>query len=88
MENLRQLLITKNTENILNFIKDNNLSVDTPLHYGTTSLMYASFYNDKNTTEELIKLGADVHKKDKYGLSPMAYAISMNCVDVVKILLK
>ncbi|CZE49476.1 ankyrin repeat domain-containing protein [Campylobacter geochelonis] len=84
MENFRQILKSKDTANILLFIKDNNISVDTPLHYGVTPLMYSSFYNDENTTRELIKLGADIHKKDKYGLSPMAYAISMNCVGVVK----
>ena len=86
MENFRQILKSKNTTNILNFMKDNNISVDTPLHYGVTPLMYASFYNDENTVKELIKLGADIHKKDKYGLNALAYAISMNSLEVVKLL--
>ena len=43
MENFRQILKSKNTTNILNFMKDNNISVDTPLHYGVTPLMYAGF---------------------------------------------
>ena len=87
MENFRQILKSKNTTNILNFMKDNNLSANTELHRGVTPLMYSSFYNDLNTTKELIKLGADVHKKDKYGLSPLAYAIENNSTKTVKILL-
>ena len=87
MENFRQILKSKNTTNILNFMKDNNLIANTELHRGVTPLMYSSFYNDLNTTKELIKLGADVHKKDKYGLSPLAYAIENNSTKTVKILL-
>ena len=87
MENFRQILKSKNTTNILNFMKDNNLSANTELHRGVTPLMYSSFYNDLNTTKELIKLGANVHKKDKYGLSPLAYAIENNSTKTVKILL-
>ena len=83
---LRDFLKQKDTNKVLNYIKDNNLSADIEIEDGTTPLMYSSFYNDTNTTKELIKLGADVHKKDKYGLSPMAYAISMNSLNVIKLL--
>ncbi|MCR8685686.1 ankyrin repeat domain-containing protein, partial [Campylobacter ureolyticus] len=83
---LRDFLKQKDTNKVLNYIKDNNLSADIEIEDGTTPLMYSSFYNDTNTTKELIKLGADVHKKDKYKLNSMAYAISMGNIDIVKIL--
>ena len=88
MENLRLLLKSQNTQEILAYMKDNNISADEPLHYGVTPLMYASFYNDIDTTKELIALGADPHKKDRYKLSPMAYAIGNNSIETVKILLE
>ena len=83
---LRDALKQKDTNKVLSYLKDNNLSVDIEIEDGTIPLMYSSFYNDLNTTKELINLGANVHKKDKYGLNPMAYAISMGNIDIVKIL--
>ena len=82
---LRDALKKKDTNKVLSYLKDNNLSVDIEIEDGTTPLMYSSFYNDLNTTKELINLGADIHKKDKYGLNPMAYAISMNSLNVIKL---
>ena len=78
MENFRQILKSKNTKNILNFMKDNNISIDTPLHYGVTPLMYASFYYDEKTMKELLNLGANPNLKDSYGISPLVYAIENN----------
>ncbi|MCR8685716.1 ankryin, partial [Campylobacter ureolyticus] len=75
---LRKALMDKDTNKVLNFIKDNNLSADVTMLDKRTPLMYSSFYNDTNTTKELIKLGADVHKKDRYELNALAYAISIN----------
>ncbi|CZE48104.1 ankyrin repeat domain-containing protein [Campylobacter geochelonis] len=83
---LRSALKDKNTTKVLNYLKEHNLSVDVKIEDGTTPLMYSSFYDDINTTKELIKLGANIHQKDKYKLSPLAYAISMNNIDIVKIL--
>ena len=87
MENFRQILKSKNTTDILRFMKDNNIGVDTPLHYGVTPLMYASFYDDEETIKELIKLGADTNATDRYKLSPIAYAIENNSTKAVKTLL-
>ncbi|QKF86254.1 ankyrin domain-containing protein [Campylobacter blaseri] len=84
---LRQYLKDKDTNKVLNFLKDNNLSVDVRLQYNTTPLMYSSFYNDLNTSKELIKLGANIRAKDRYSLAPLAYAISHNSIDVVKLLI-
>lgn len=50
--------------------------------------MYSSFRNDINTSSALINLGADIRAKDRFGLSPMAYAIMLNSVDTAKILLE
>ena len=87
MENFRQILKSKNTTNILNFMKDNNISVDTPLHYGVTPLMYASFYDDEKTMKEFIKIGADTNATDKYKLNALAYAIENNSTKTFKLLL-
>ena len=84
---LKKLLKSKNTNKILSFMKDNNISVDYRLYGGVTPLMYASFWGDENTTKELINLGADIRAKDEQGLNPFAYALSMNSIKVVKILL-
>ncbi|MDY5928479.1 MAG: ankyrin repeat domain-containing protein [Candidatus Onthovivens sp.] len=84
---LKKLLKSKNTNKILSFMKDNNISVDYRLYGGVTPLMYASFWGDENTTKELINLGADIRAKDEQGLNPFAYALSMNSIGVVKILL-
>ena len=84
---LRQALMIKDTNKVVNFIKDNNLSVNLKMLDGRTPIMYSSFYNDINTTKELINLGADVHLKDRYKLNALAYAISTNSAKVVKFLL-
>ncbi len=84
---LKRLLKSKQTDKILKFMKDNNLSVDHIMHGGVTPVMYSSFWDDTNTTQELIKLGADIHKKDEYKLSAMAYAIENNATKAVRLLL-
>nr|WP_315047545.1 ankyrin repeat domain-containing protein [uncultured Campylobacter sp.] len=84
---LKRLLKSKQTDEILKFMKDNNLSVDHIMHGGVTPVMYSSFWNDTNTTQELIKIGADIHKKDEYKLSAMAYAIENNATKAVRLLL-
>jgi len=53
-----------------------------------TPLMYSSFRNDANTFNALLNVGADIRAKDRFGLSPMAYAIMLNSVDTAKILLE
>ena len=84
---LKRLLKSKQTDEILKFMKDNNLTVEHTMHGGVTPVMYSSFWNDTNTTQELIKLGADIHKKDEYKLSAMAYAIENNSTKAVRLLL-
>ena len=85
---LRAALDRKDTDFVVKFIKDNNLSVDVSMRDKRTPLMYSSFRNDVNTSNALINLGADIRAKDRFGLSPMAYAIMLNSLDTAKILLE
>lgn len=84
---LRSYLKAKDTNSLLNFIKDNNLSVDTRMMYNLTPLMYSSFYDDEVTSKELLNLGANPNLKDSYNLSPLAYAIENNSTKTFKLLL-
>ena len=85
---LRAALDRKDTDFVVKFIKDNNLTADVSMRDKRTPLMYSSFRNDVNTSNALINLGADIRAKDRFGLSPMAYAIMLNSLDTAKILLE
>ena len=82
---LRAALDRKDTDFVVKFIKDN---ADVEMRDKRTPLMYSSFRNDANTFNALLNLGADIRAKDRFGLSPMAYAIMLNSVDTAKILLE
>ena len=84
---LRAALDRKDTNFVVKFIKDNNLTADVEMRDKRTPLMYSSFRNDVNTSSTLINLGADIRAKDRFGLSPMAYAIMLNSLDTTKMLL-
>ena len=86
-ENFRKLLKSKQTDQILKFMQDNNISIDSPLIDGVTPLMYASFYDDEVTAKRLIDMGANARAKDNYKLSPLAYAIENNSTKTAKLLL-
>ena len=86
-ENFCKLLKSKQTDQILKFMQDNNISIDSPLIDGVTPLMYASFYDDEVTAKRLIDMGANAHARDSYKLSPLAYAIENNSTKTVKLLL-
>ena len=85
---LRVALDRKDTDFVIKFIKDNNLTADVSMRDKRTPLMYSSFRNDVNTSNALINLGADIRAKDRFGLSPMAYAIMLNSLDTAKMLLE
>nr|WP_314238797.1 ankyrin repeat domain-containing protein [uncultured Campylobacter sp.] len=85
---LRAALDRKDTDFVVKFIKDNNLTADVEMRDKRTPLMYSSFRNDVNTFNALLNLGANIRAKDRFGLSPMAYAIMLNSVDTTKILLE
>ncbi len=81
---LRVALENKDTNKVLSFLKDNNLSVDVRMLAKRTPLMYSTFHNDANTTKELLKLNADFNTTDRYKISPLSYAISNNSIETVK----
>ncbi len=85
---LRAALDRKDTDFVVKFIKDNNLTADVRMRDKRTPLMYSSFRNDVNTFNALLNLGADIMVKDRFGLSPMAYAIMLNSLDTTKMLLE
>ena len=85
--NLKKLFKSKQTDQILKFMQDNNISIDSPLIDGVTPLMYASFYDDEVTAKRLIDMGANARAKDNYKLSPLAYAIENNSTKTAKLLL-
>ena len=86
-ENFRKLLKSKQAEQILKFMQDNNISIDSPVIDGVTPLMYASFYDDEATAKRLIDMGANSRAQDNYKLSPLAYAIENNSTKTAKLLL-
>ena len=86
-ENFRKLLKSKQTDQILKFMQDNNISIDSPVIDGVTPLMYASFYDDEATAKRLIDMGANAHAQDNYKLSPLAYAIENNSTKTAQLLL-
>ena len=86
-ENFRKLLKSKQTDQILKFMQDNNISINSPLIDGVTPLMYASFYDDEAAAKRLIDMGANARAKDNYKLSPLAYAIENNSTKTAKLLL-
>ena len=53
---LRAALDRKDTDFVVKFIKDNNLSVDVSMRDKRTPLMYSSFRNDVNTFNALLNL--------------------------------
>nr|WP_314166378.1 ankyrin repeat domain-containing protein [uncultured Campylobacter sp.] len=87
LKKLRLMLKAKDTRGVLNFLKDNNLSVNLQMYAGTSPLIYSAFYDDENTAKELIKLGADIEHQDKYKLNPLAYAIANNSLKTFKTLI-
>ena len=73
MEYFRKLLRSKDTARILTFMREQRITAGDPLHFGITAIMYSSFYNDANTTEELIYHGADINRTDDFSHSALCY---------------
>lgn len=88
MEYFRKLLHSKDTARILAFMREQRITAGDPLHFGITAIMYSSFYNDANTTEELIYHGADINRTDDFSHSALSYAIENNSTAAVEVLLK
>lgn len=59
-------------------------------HYTTSSTAFLEAINTKNiaVVEKFIEMNADVNKASKVGVYPLNLAISLNCEDIVDLLLK
>ena len=88
MEYFCKLLRSKDTARILAFMQEQRITAGDPLHFGITAIMYSSFYNDANTTEELIYHGADINRTDDFSHSALSYAIENNSTAAAEVLLK
>lgn len=88
MEYFCKLLRSKDTARILAFMQERRITAGDPLHFGITAIMYSSFYNDANTTEELIYHGADINRTDDFSHSALSYAIENNSTAAAEVLLK
>ena len=88
MEYFCKLLRSKDTARILAFMREQRITAGDPLHFGITAIMYSSFYNDANTTEELIYHGADINRTDDFSHSALSYAIENNSTAAAEVLLK
>ena len=88
MEYFCKLLRSKDTARILAFMREQRITAGDPLHFGITAIMYSSFYNDANTTEELIYHGADINCTDDFSHSALSYAIENNSTAAAEVLLK
>ena len=88
MEYFRKLLRSKDTARILTFMREQRITAGDPLQFGITAIMYSSFYNDANTTEELIYHGADINRTDDFSHSALSYAIENNSTAAAEVLLK
>lgn len=88
MEYFCKLLRSKDTARILTFMREQRITAGDPLHFGITAIMYSSFYNDANTTEELIYHGADINRTDDFSHSALSYAIENNSTAAAEVLLK
>lgn len=88
LKTLRTALENRDTNKVINFIKDNNLSADVRMVNDETPLMYSSYFNDTNTTKALIELGVDVSLKDNFGFNALARTMEYNAFNTAKILLE
>ena len=88
MEYFCKLLRSKDTARILTFMREQRITAGDPLQFGITAIMYSSFYNDANTTEELIYHGADINRTDDFSHSALSYAIENNSTAAAEVLLK
>ncbi|MFV2058869.1 MAG: ankyrin repeat domain-containing protein [Thiohalomonadales bacterium] len=67
--------------------QDKTKMVKRLIHLGAkTSLFYASYSGKCDYLALQLQSGADIHKPDKYGISPIAYAVKSGRLECVKLL--
>lgn len=85
---LFEALRNKNTSKVIEELTSKNLSADVRFFGQKTSMHYAAHYNDVETMNALIKLGASVSPEDKAGKIPFQYAIENYNYEATKFLLE
>jgi hypothetical protein len=90
LDNIFELLKEKKTTDVIQYIKEGNLTeIDCVDEHGTTPLQYAAFRGFLDVCELLINRGADVNAKTHdQGYSALMFASISNHKDVVSLLLQ
>jgi hypothetical protein len=70
-------------EAIEGFLKKYDSAVNVKDGYGSTALMHAAWTGQKDILLFLLDRGADVHAKDKNGLTAIMYAVEMEIVTLL-----
>jgi len=74
-------------EDIIKLCKENGISLtESSRKSGLTPLMLAASFNDIKLMEFLIKEGANINQKDKYGMSAKDYALKLGQTKAAKFL--
>ncbi len=62
---------------MVKILKDSRFRIDDSIDkkYGLNSLQYASMINQYTVIELLLMYGANINKKDKYGNTPLIFAV-------------
>ena len=71
------LALSRQNENVIRFLLDNNVHVNEKLHNGETYIITETKYGIYNNILLLIEYGADIYFKDDKGNDALYYAISL-----------
>src|SRR5947208_15199163 len=66
---------------------ETGVDVNAPQIDGSTALHWAAYHDDAETAALLVRVGANVHAVDRYGVPPLSLACSNGSGGVVKLLL-
>lgn len=80
------LAIYNGTNGCAQALLDNGANPNKGDSKGTTPLMIAAQFNDTLQIKYLLKYGAEIKQKDKYGFDALAYAIESRAVDATELI--
>lgn len=73
---------------VLEFLKKNNVNVNTANEYGFTSLMQACKHGKLEIVKFLLNNEANIHGQNQHGISPLLWAIAEGHFDIVQLLIE
>ncbi len=79
------LILQHKVTEVIYLCKD---ALDEPDQTGQTLLMYATMFEEKSLIKELVQMGANPFKADKYGDSPYTKALENNKEAIVKLFIQ